>query len=95
MKNRSITNESQAAALVVTGHIARHILVVRGHKVMIDAGLAALYGVTTKRFNEQVKRNPARFPADFMFRLSDTSMRRVIQRIAVSTRDPSGPLTPQ
>jgi hypothetical protein len=43
---------------------------VRGHKVLLDADLAALYGVTTKRFNEQVRRNATRFPEDFMFRLS-------------------------
>jgi hypothetical protein len=38
---------------------------------MLDADLAALYGVTTKRFNEQVKRNAQRFPPDFMFQLTD------------------------
>lgn len=38
--------------------------------MLLDSELATLYGVTTKRFNEQVKRNVARFPADFMFRLS-------------------------
>jgi len=43
---------------------------VRGQKVMLDADLAQLYGVPTKRFNEQVKRNLGRFPADFMFRLT-------------------------
>jgi len=43
---------------------------VRGHKVLLDADLATLYGVTTKRFNEQVRRNRERFPEDFMFRLS-------------------------
>ncbi|MEI6723442.1 MAG: ORF6N domain-containing protein [Betaproteobacteria bacterium] len=43
---------------------------IRGHKVMIDADLAALYDVPTKRLNEQVKRNAERFPADFMFRLT-------------------------
>ena len=42
----------------------------RGHKVLVDVDLAALYGVTTKRFNEQVRRNRARFPEDFMFQLS-------------------------
>jgi len=42
----------------------------RGHRVLLDADLAALYGVTTKRLNEQVKRNVARFPADFIFRLT-------------------------
>jgi ORF6N domain-containing protein len=43
---------------------------VRGQKVLLDADLAAFYGVPTKRFNEQVSRNRQRFPADFMFRLS-------------------------
>jgi ORF6N domain len=46
------------------------ILVVRGQRVMLDADLAVLYGVSTRRLNEQVKRNPERFPADFMFRLT-------------------------
>jgi hypothetical protein len=50
--------------------ITRAILVLRGHKVLLDAELAALYGVTTKRLNEQVKRNAERFPEDFMFRLT-------------------------
>jgi hypothetical protein len=90
MKNRSITTENQAAALVVTGHIARQILVVRGYKVMIDADLAALYGVTTKRFNEQVKRNLARFPADFMFRLSDPEHAVLRSHIATSIRRRGG-----
>lgn len=43
---------------------------VRGHAVILDADLAALYGVTVKRLNEQVRRNAARFPENFMFRLS-------------------------
>jgi hypothetical protein len=42
----------------------------RGQKVMLDADLAALYGVTTKRLKEQVRRNPDRFPPDFMFELT-------------------------
>jgi hypothetical protein len=50
--------------------IERRILRIRGHKVLLDADLAVLYGVSTKRFNEQVRRNSARFPEDFMFRLS-------------------------
>ncbi len=50
--------------------IARAILVLHRQRVILDADLAALYGVTTKRLNEQVKRNAARFPEDFMFRLS-------------------------
>jgi hypothetical protein len=46
------------------------ILIIRGHRVMLDADLADLYGVTTKRLNEQVKRNRERFPAEFMLRLT-------------------------
>ena len=65
-----IGRKSASDALVATTRIAQRILVIRGHKVMIDADLAALYDVPTKRLNEQVKRNAERFPADFMFRLT-------------------------
>jgi len=47
------------------------IYLIRGHKVMLDHDLAELYEVPTKRINEQVKRNPKRFPVDFMFPLTD------------------------
>jgi hypothetical protein len=49
--------------------IAETIVLLRGQRVIVDKELAALYGVTTKRLNEQVKRNPGRFPGDFMFQL--------------------------
>jgi hypothetical protein len=50
--------------------IEHRIVVVRGQKVMLDVDLAALYGVATKRLNEQVRRNLARFPDDFLFGLT-------------------------
>jgi len=50
--------------------IMSKILLIRDHKVMIDRDLAELYGVTTKRLNEQVKRNINRFPENFMFQLT-------------------------
>jgi hypothetical protein len=53
------------------------ILSVRGQRVILDADLAALYGVPTKRLNEQVKRNHARFPEDFAFRLSSGEVSRL------------------
>ena len=56
-------------ALVSDERIAGSIRFVRGHRVMLDVDPAALYGVTTKRLNEQVRRNAERFPGDFMFRL--------------------------
>ncbi len=46
------------------------IFTIRGHKVLMDSELARLYGVETKRLNEQVKRNAERFPEDFAFRLT-------------------------
>jgi hypothetical protein len=55
---------------VPSERIESAIHVVRGQRVMLDADLAALYGVTTKRLNEQVKRNSGRFPTDFAFRLT-------------------------
>ncbi|HQQ88316.1 MAG TPA: ORF6N domain-containing protein [Smithellaceae bacterium] len=50
--------------------IEKKILMIRGHKVMIDRDLAELYGVPTKVLNQTVKRNKERFPEDFMFQLS-------------------------
>ena len=50
--------------------ISLSIAALRGQRVILDSDLAALYGVETKRFNEQVKRNAARFPVDFMFQLT-------------------------
>jgi hypothetical protein len=58
--------------------IKRCIYVIRGHKVMLDVDLAELYGVTTKRLNEQVKRNRKRFPLDFMFRLTASEAQTVM-----------------
>jgi hypothetical protein len=60
----------RSSALVPIEHITESILLLRGQKVLLDAELAALYGVTTKRLNEQVKRNAERFPEDFLFRLT-------------------------
>jgi hypothetical protein len=57
-------------AIVPVGKIEQRILLIRGEKVIVDADLAEFYGVPTKRLNEQVKRNKARFPDDFMFQLS-------------------------
>ena len=54
------------------------ILLLRGQKVMLDADLAELYGVPTKRLNEQIKRNVARFPADFMFQLTTNEKAEVV-----------------
>ena len=59
-----------AGRTLTTQAIERAIHVVRGHKAMLDADLARLFGVETKNLNKAVKRNLDRFPADFMFRLT-------------------------
>ena len=53
------------------GDVSSRILVVRAQRVMLDSDLAQLYGATTKRLLQAVKRNVRRFPEDFMFRLAD------------------------
>jgi len=56
--------------VVPAERIERAIFSIRGEKMMLDSDLAELYGVETKRLNEQVRRNPNRFPPDFMFQLT-------------------------
>ena len=58
------------AQIVPADTVASRILTIRGQKVILDSDLAAIYGVTTKRLNEQAKRNAQRFPSDFSFRLT-------------------------
>jgi len=58
--------------------IEQSILFIRGEKVMLDADLAVLYGVPTKRLNEQVRRNKDRFPEDFMFQLTKKEKAEVV-----------------
>jgi hypothetical protein len=55
------------SAVIPTERIEQSILMIRGHKVMLDADLAVLYGVSVGRLNEAVKRNRERFPDAFMF----------------------------
>jgi hypothetical protein len=69
--------------------IERKILVIRGERVMLDADLAVLYGVDTKRLNEQVRRNKERFPEDFMFQLTDEEFNCLRSQFATSN-NPAG-----
>lgn len=57
-------------SLLPLDSIERRIYLLRGHKVMLDTDLAQIYGVSTKRLNQQVSRNKKRFPTDFMFQLT-------------------------
>lgn|GEM_PF-4071219 len=73
--------------------IERSILLLRGHKILLDVHLAALYGVTTKWLNEQVKRNRSRFPADFMFQLTTEETASLRSQSATSNRAEAGDAT--
>jgi len=66
LKSQSVTSKPPLRA----EDISRRIFTIRGHRVMLDADLAEVYGVSTKRLNEQVKRNALRFPEDFALRLT-------------------------
>ena len=77
-------------ALVPSERIERLILLIRGHKVMLDSDLAELYGVTTKRLNEQVRRNLSRFPDDFMFQLTESETHLLRSQIATSKEGRGG-----
>jgi hypothetical protein len=62
--------------------IAQRILVLRGQRVLLDSDLAALYAVTPKRLNEQVRRNQSKFPEDFAFKLEINELRSLRSQIA-------------
>jgi hypothetical protein len=87
--------QAKRSALVPVHDITRAILVLRGQRVLLDAQLADLYGVTTKALNQAVKRNAERFPEDFMFRLTqaetETLNRSQIVTGSQKHRDPRFP----
>jgi hypothetical protein len=58
--------------------VSTRILFIRNQRIMIDRDLASLYGVETKRLNEQIRRNPDRFPEDFMFQLNKAEKDEVV-----------------
>jgi hypothetical protein len=70
--------EKMNTSIVLIEQVQSKILFIRGEKVILDSDLAALYGVPTKRLNEQVKRNHERFPVDFMFQLTKAEKDKVV-----------------
>lgn len=66
--------------------IMNKIYYIRGQKVMLDSDLEELYGVETRRLNEQVARNADRFPEDFMFRLNENEFESLMSQFATSKR---------
>lgn len=79
---KDFKNES----LITDEQVLNKIYVIREQKVMLDEDLAVLYGVSTKRLNEQVLRNNSRFPEDFMFKLTDQEYETLRSQFATSKR---------
>lgn len=80
--------------IVSSDHIHQRILLVRGERVLIDADLAALYGVGTKVLVQAVKRNARRFPSDFMFQLSSEEYEVCLKSQFVTSKGRGGRRTP-
>ncbi len=74
-------------SLIPIERIEKSILLIRGHKVILDSDLAELYGVETKVFNQAVKRNIGRFPEDFMFQMNKEELE--IWRSQIVTSNPA------
>ena len=77
--------KSKTASLVPIGHVAQAIFILRGQRVLLDSDLAMLYGVETRRLNEQVRRNSERFPSDFIFELSGKEFTNLKSQSATSS----------
>ena len=75
----------RAKELIVERRILRNIMIIRGEKVILDSDLAELYGVETRRLNEQVRRNINKFPGDFMFQLTKEEFDNLKSQIATSS----------
>jgi hypothetical protein len=77
-------------SIIPAERIERSILLIRGHKVILDKDLAVLYGVTTFNVNKAVKRNLKRFPPDFMFRLTPTEFKSLIFQSGIPKKGRGG-----
>jgi hypothetical protein len=90
MGSRARENSDLRTSIIPLERIERKILFIRGEKVILDIDLAELYGVETKRLNQQVRRNLGRFPADFLFQLSDTEYSSLRSQFATSNEGRGG-----
>ena len=70
---------------VALDHISKSIVILRGQRVLLDENLATLYGVATRRLNEQVRRNRNRFPADFLLEVTEAEFANLKSQFATSS----------
>lgn len=76
---------SRGKALVTPGWIEQSILLLRGHKILLDTTLAELYGVETRALVQAVQRNRARFPPDFIFQLTNHEVANLRSQFVISS----------
>lgn len=81
---------AKSQSVIPVERIASRIYLIRGEKVMLDSELAKLYGVSTSRLNEQVKRNRKRFPEDFAFQLTQSEFDLLLSQTAISNKSRGG-----
>ena len=87
MAKKNDIAKAEAAAILSVEQIENLILTIRGKQVILDRDLARLYGVETRRLNEQVRRNMERFPEDFMFQLTKEEFENCKSQFAISNYD--------
>lgn len=83
-------SEKLKSAIITDATVVNKIYEIRGQKVMLDSDLAELYGVETKRLNEQVKRNTDRFPPDFMIQITEHEWKTLRSQIVISKSGSGG-----
>src|SRR4030067_9782 len=89
-KGEETENLRSQIAISKPGRGGRRILTIRGHRVMLDADLADLYGVSAKVFNQAVQRNRDRFPDDFVFRVTEDEFEGLRSQIVTSKKGRGG-----
>ena len=81
---------AESAELMTVDNICNRVYIIRGQQVMLDYDLAEIYGYEVKRLNEQVKRNIARFPEDFMFQLTKGEIPEDFSKSQIATLNENG-----
>ena len=90
VKKKIVITTASILPVITPIAVEQHIFLIRGHKVLLDAGLAALYDVPTKALVQAIKRNPERFPDDFMFQLSHEEFARLRSQTVTSNASRRG-----
>ena len=86
--------QSNTRSLIPTERIASHILLMRNEKIILDFHLAELYGIETRALKQAVKRNIERFPADFMFELTEDEINSMVSQNVIPSKSQLGGSTP-